>query len=323
MKFFRFVMFNLVIYGCFEGNAAKIGSENAALKEKTNKVGGEENKIVTLDEEFPNEPYVEIRTKRETDGKTEKYSAGYISEDENGEKETDGLGTGDEGEYIQSDEPSAPIDGNDEKKLNVQRNSSSGRNLTGTTTRALGQTVSANVSATVTGFVTNTPSGNATINIAPTTRSDGNSSNTVVTNPLYSTPHMRAVNTIDAATVKSSPLLSSQVVASTSFSVLVITRSTIVDPTRLATEQSTTIETTTKGDGDVLDQKEENEGRKTLFGFVTIEILVALLAGAACAVILLVFLVHRLKKRNEGSYELQETLNLNTAGYAEEKEVFV
>ena len=325
MKFFRFVIYSLVIYGCFEGDVAKIEADNVALEEKTNKVGGEENKIVTLDEEFRNEPHVEIRTKRETDGEKEK--SGRTVDDEDGEKETDGLGSGDKEEFVQSDEPSAPIGGNDEN-LKVQGNSSSGQKLTGTTsaTRALGLTVSVNASVTV-GFATNAPSGNTTINIAPSTRSDGNSSNTVITNPLYSSPYMRAVNTIDTAIVKSSPLLtSSPVIASETFRVLV-SRSTIMNPTGLATEQSTTIETTTKGDSDVQSQKdpppEENEGRKTLFGFVTIEILVALLAGAACAVILLVFLVHRLKKRNEGSYELQETLNLKTAGYAEEKEVFV
>lgn len=322
MRFFRFVMCSLVIYGCFEGTVAKIGSENAALEDKTNKVGGEDNKIVILHEEFPNEPYVEIRTKRETDGQTEKYSAGYTVDDEDGEKAKGGLGSGDEEEYLQNDEPSAPIDGNDKINLNVQRNSSGGQKLNATTstTRVLGQTVLTNSSTTV-GLVTNAPSVNNTINIAPTMRSN-NSSNTVVANPLYSTPYMRTVITIDTATVKSSPSLSSQVIASESFVVLV-SRSTIVNPTGLATEQSKTIETTTKGDGDVQNQKEEDEGRKTLFGFVTIEVLVALLAGAACAVILLVILVHRLKKRNEGSYELQETLNLKTAGYAEEKEVFV
>ena len=315
-------MCSLVIYGCFEGTVAKIGFENAALEDKTNKVGGEDNKIVILQEEFPNEPYVEIRTKRETVGQTEKYSAGYTVDDEDGEKAKGGLGSGDEREYLQNDEPSAPIDGNDKINLNVQRNSSGGQKLNGTTstTRVLGQTVLTNSSTTV-GLVTNAPSVNATINIAPTMRSN-NSSNTVVANPLYSTPYMRTVITIDTVTVKSSPSLSSQVMASESFVVLV-SRSTIVNPTGLATEQSKTIETTTKGDGDVQNQKEEDEGRKTLFGFVTIEVLVALLAGAACAVILLVFLVHRLKKRNEGSYELQETLNLKTAGYAEEKEVFV
>ena len=325
MKFFRFVVCSLIIYGCFEGDIAKIEADNASLEEKTNKVGGEENKVVFSDQEFRDEPYVEIRTKRETDGGKEKYS-GYTADDEDREKETDGRESGDEEEHVQSDEPSSPIDENAEN-LNTQGNSSSRQKLTGTSsaTRAIGRTVSVSPSATV-GFVTNAPSSNSTIVIAPTTRSDGNSSNAFVSNPLYSTPYVRAVNTIDTATVKSSPSLSSPVKASKTFGDLV-SSSTIVNPTGLVTEQSKTIETTTKGDGDVLNQKDpppdENEGRKTLFGFVTIEILVALLAGAACAVILLVFLVHRLKKRNEGSYELQEMLNLKTAGYAEEKEVFV
>ena len=68
MKVFRFVICSLVIYGCFEGDVAKIEADNTALEKKTNKVGGEQNNIGILDEEFPDEPYVEIRTKRETDG---------------------------------------------------------------------------------------------------------------------------------------------------------------------------------------------------------------------------------------------------------------
>ena len=327
MKFFRFVICSLVIYSCFKGDAAKIEADNVALEKQTNTVGGEENKIMILDEEFPDEPYVEIRTKRETDGNKEKYS-GHTFDDEDGEKETDGLGSGDEEEYVQSDEPSAPTDGNDHN-LNVQGNSTTERKVTGATsaTRALGQTVSANASATV-GFVTIAPSGNTTINITPTTRIGENSSNTVVTSPQYSTPYIRAVSTIDTAIVKSPPSSSlTTLVTSSETSRVLVSRSTIVNPTGIATEQSKTIETTTKGDGDVQNRKDpppgESKGRTTLFGFVTIEILVALLAGAACAVILLVFLVHRLKKRNEGSYELQETINLKTAAYTEEKEVFV
>lgn len=79
---------------------------------------------------------------------------------------------------------------------------------------------------------------------------------------------------------------------------------------------------TTKEKNNVQQQQDPKE-KKTLFAFVTIEILIALLAGAACTVILLVFLVHRLKKRNEGSYELRETLMIKSGATAEEKEVFV
>lgn len=79
---------------------------------------------------------------------------------------------------------------------------------------------------------------------------------------------------------------------------------------------------TTKEKNNVQHQQDPKE-KKTLFAFVTIEILIALLAGAACTVILLVFLVHRLKKRNEGSYELRETLMIKSGATAEEKEVFV
>ncbi|KAJ7370506.1 hypothetical protein OS493_032072 [Desmophyllum pertusum] len=136
-------------------------------------------------------------------------------------------------------------------------------------------------------------------------------------------------NTIDTIySIHARPFMSSQLGSSGPSSSAVVSRSTIANPTGIATKQST-VETTTKAKdgGNVETQKDpplnEAEGRKTLFGFVTIEILVALLAGAACAVILLIFLVHRLKKRNEGSYELQESLSLKTGGYNEEKEVFV
>ena len=105
-------------------------------------------------------------------------------------------------------------------------------------------------------------------------------------------------------------------------SVVVSTSSSfsLIEP---ASPSTKTTETTTKEGNDVANQKDPSPRKKTLFGFVTIEILVALLAGAACAVILVVFLVYRLKKRGEGSYELQETLMLKSGGYSEEKEVFV
>ena len=317
MKIFRFVICSVVIYGCFEGNVAKIGAEDAALEEKTNKVGGEENKFVILDEEFPNVSYPELKTKSEKDGERKKYSD-YTVDDEDGEKET----SGDEEEYMQSDEPS-PLDEND-KSLNVESSSNSGQKLSITySTRAL-PTVSANATAN---FVRTAPTGNKTVIIQPTTRTDGNSSDTVASNPLFSTPYMSGRNTIDTATAVKSSIHTPSLSGALKSSSAIVTRSTSVNPTGLTTEETKTIQTTTKGGGDVQNQKDptpnETEDRKTLFGFVTIEILVALLAGAACAVILLVFLVHRLKKRNEGSYELQETVNLKTAGYAEEKEVFV
>ena len=78
-------------------------------------------------------------------------------------------------------------------------------------------------------------------------------------------------------------------------STIAVTSSSSVEPA---------VATTTKGSNDV-------------------QILVPLLAGAACAVVLLTFFGYRLKKRNEGSYELQETLILNSGGFTKEKEVFV
>jgi hypothetical protein len=74
------------------------------------------------------------------------------------------------------------------------------------------------------------------------------------------------------------------------------------------------------------DPEAKAKRRKTLFGFVTVEILIALLAGALFSVLLVAFLVYRLKKRNEGSYELSETIALRPKEIDEmgkKKEVFV
>lgn len=68
------------------------------------------------------------------------------------------------------------------------------------------------------------------------------------------------------------------------------------------------------------------EKKKGLFRHLSIEILIALVAGALCALLLLAFLVYRLKKRNEGSYDLSETLYMKIRTQDElgmKKEVFV
>lgn len=316
VKAFRFVVYSLVIYGCFEDNVAKIRAEDTSLEEKANKGGG----IVFLDKEFPS-----ISNPMKGPKKYGERKESYTADDEDGEKETDDSGSGDEIAYMQSDDPSS-----DDQSLNAQSSLNAGtKSVNISPTRVLDQAVSA-MSAVSAKVVTIAPSSNTTVNIAPTTPSDGNSSNTVATNPLYSTPYMSTTaNTIDTIySIHARPFMSSQLGSSGPSSSAVVSRSTIANPTGIATKQST-VETTTKAKdgGNVETQKDpplnEAEGRKTLFGFVTIEILVALLAGAACAVILLIFLVHRLKKRNEGSYELQESLSLKTGGYNEEKEVFV
>ena len=95
---------------------------------------------------------------------------------------------------------------------------------------------------------------------------------------------------------------------------------TVVAPT----QQGTTTARKTTADVDANADPTE-QPKETLFGFVTLEILIALLAGAACAVILVAFLVYRLRKRNEGSYELCEMVNYSDTytGKDGEKEVFV
>lgn len=192
-----------------------------------------------------------------------------------------------------------------------------------TSTRALKQTKRANV-------LSASPS-KVKIDTSPTRKYDGNSSETVAINSQYSTPHTMGASidgVVTTRVVKSSihptSIVSSKILAAETFSEL-LSRSAIINPAELTTNRPKTKETTPKGESDVKMKKDPNEReqRKTLFGFVTIEILVALLAGAACAVVLLIFLVYRLKKRNEGSYELQESISLKTAAHTEEKEVFV
>ena len=191
-----------------------------------------------------------------------------------------------------------------------------------TSTRALKQTKRANV-------LSASPS-KVKIDTSPTRKYDGNSSETVLYSQ-YSTPHTMGASidgVVTTRVVKSSihptSIVSSKILAAETFSEL-LSRSATINPAELTTNRPKTRETTPKGESDVKMKKDPNEReqRKTLFGFVTIEILVALLAGAACAVVLLIFLVYRLKKRNEGSYELQESISLKTAAHTEEKEVFV
>lgn len=99
------------------------------------------------------------------------------------------------------------------------------------------------------------------------------------------------------------------------------------EPTEDKTKTTPTVVAVTAEDKTVLAHKDPTEKpRKTLFGFVTIEILIALLAGALFSILLVAFLVFRLKKRNEGSYELSETIALRPKELDEmssKKEVFV
>lgn len=316
----RVAICSLLIYGCFEGNFVQIGAQKAALSESTNNGGGEEISIVLLNDEFHKVSKSEHRriTKRDVESKEP-------VDDEDTSKENPESGDEAYNMEMQSDEQSSPSDGNDARSSaqNSTKPLKVENKLSVTSTRALKESILVNVS-------TASPS-KVKIDISSTRKYDGNSSDTVAINPQHSTPGIMGAS-IDAIVttwiVKSSihitSIVSSKIRATETSSEL-LSRSAIINPTKLPTTRPKTGETSPKGGSDVETQKDpkESERRKTLFGFVTIEILVALLAGAACAVILLIFLVYRLKKRNEGSYELQESMSLKTAAYAEEKEVFV
>lgn len=326
MKPFRSVVCILVIYGCFDCKIAPIGASDPALVENVNKGSEQERKAFILNEDdlFDVSSYhkqVDRRENKYDKGETESYTI----DDEDGERVKRAVGSGDENDHdsdIQADEPAASSDGGGKQHLN---SSSLGTVFVSTitsdiSTRSLDKIVSLNSTA----IASSTPlMGITTFNVIVSTSVllDVSASKSDFSTPSLSTIH----GSSDTKTKTSmEPSFSASVLVTRvtrASSVVVSTSSSfsLIEPTSTPTK---TTETTTK-EGNVANQKDPSPRKKTLFGFVTIEILVALLAGAACAVILVVFLVYRLKKRGEGSYELQETLMLKSGGYSEEKEVFV
>lgn len=326
MKPFRSVVCILVIYGCFDCKIAPIGASDPALVENVNKGSEQERKAFILNEDdlFDVSSYhkqVDRRENKYDKGETESYTI----DDEDGERVKRAVGSGDENDHdsdIQADEPAASSDGGGKQHLN---SSSLGTVFVSTitsdiSTRSLDKIVSLNSTA----IASSTPlMGITTFNVIVSTSvlHDVSASKSDFSTPSLSTIH----GSSDTKTKTSmEPSFSASVLVTRvtrASSVVVSTSSSfsLIEPTSPSTK---TTETTTK-EGNVANQKDPSPRKKTLFGFVTIEILVALLAGAACAVILVVFLVYRLKKRGEGSYELQETLMLKSGGYSEEKEVFV
>lgn len=327
MKPFRSVVCILVIYGCFDCKIAPIGASDPALVENVNKGSEQERKAFILNEDdlFGVSSYhkqVDRRENKYDKGETESYTI----DDEDGERVKRAVGSGDENDHdsdIQADEPAASSDGGGKQHLN---SSSLGTVFVSTitsdiSTRSLDKIVSLNSTA----IASSTPlMGITTFNVIVSTSvlHDVSASKSDFSTPSLSTIH----GSSDTKTKTSmEPSFSASVLVTRvtrASSVVVSTSSSfsLIEPTSTPTK---TTETTTKEGSDVANKKDPSPRKKTLFGFVTIEILVALLAGAACAVILVVFLVYRLKKRGEGSYELQETLMLKSGGYSEEKEVFV
>lgn len=333
MKPFRSVVCILVIYGCFDCKIAPIGASDPALVENVNKGSEQERKAFILNEDdlFDVSSYhkqVERRENKYDKGETESY----IIDDEDGERVKRALGSGDENDHdsdIQADEPAASSDGGGKQHLN---SSSLGTVFVSTitsdiSTRSLDKIVSLNSTA----IASSTPlMGITTFNVIVSTSvlHDVSASKSDFSTPSLSTSHGSSDTKTKSHTnlfASMEPSFSASVLVTrvTRTSSVVVSTSSSFSLIEPASPSTKTTETTTKEGNDVASQKDPSPRKKTLFGFVTIEILVALLAGAACAVILVVFLVYRLKKRGEGSYELQETLMLKSGGYSEEKEVFV
>lgn len=335
LKAFHFVMYSLLIYSSFRDKLNRIAAEDPAeLGRKVNRIGAEERNILILNERLSDTSSSRERFKREA-GRT--YDAGKAEshttvDDEDSELEENAeLGSGDS---MQGDEP-ASSPNNGDQNLDAPQ---SEINTTSVHVIATSKTSTANAHVNV---IVPTTASLTTLPEAVSTSSVHGANTTTATitttMPIFITSHATTdkPNTIDIeasvfssvkSTFNTTIIISSRhnTRASTQLSTVGVLGASTALPSTSPTERPPTFETSTKGNNNV--QREPSpkpKEKKTLFGFVTIEILVALLAGAACAVILLIFLVHRLKKRNEGSYELQETLMLKSGGYAEEKEVFV
>ncbi|XP_073252238.1 uncharacterized protein [Porites lutea] len=311
MKPFKSVVCILVIYGCFDCKIAPIGASDPALVENVDKGSEQERNAFILNEDdvFDVSSYhkqVERRENKYDKGETESYTI----DDEDGERVKRAVGGGGK-QHLNSSSPGTVFVSTITSDIS---------------TRSLDKIVSLNSTA----IASSTPLMDITtfVIVSTSVLHDVSASKSDFPTPSLSTIHgssdtktkshtnvFTSMETSFGASVLVTRVTrASSVVVSTSSSF------SFIEPTSRSTK---TTETTTKEGNDVANREDPSPRKKTLFGFVTIEILVALLAGAACAVILVVFLVYRLKKRGEGSYELQETLMLKSGGYSDEKEVFV
>ena len=339
IKVFHFVICSFVIYGGREDGLKKIIATRlpTSLQEQATNFGERAHNLMLLYEEVPDTTKTETNHKAKQDGQNQGSDRPVDNEYNDDEKELSGSGEKEEHsteEYIQSD-------GNYHEKLvlsdapNAGESQENSTTVNGSTSNSLTKEKQnlTQPTAAVTTHATDIPNNQSTPTLIM--------SSAVPNNSII----LRTLSVTVGGNSAATPLITqtTKVAHASSFAimkrpvhtpVLPTTARTVYasssgfvsgNPTKISTVQSTTIGPTGKNDGDVKNQTDpipKAKKRKTLFGFVTVEILVALVAGAACAIILLAFLVHRLKKRNEGSYELQESLSLKAAG-DDEKEVFV
>lgn len=308
-------MYSLLIYGFSLDKFTKIAAEDPYAT-NVNRVGRSKRNVMILGESAVHSYREHVEREWERRSRNRRAAA-YFNLDHEDDFKNDGRGAsnGDLSNMMQGDAPdSSPTDQNVGMSKNEVNSSSTNTALQ----------VSTASSAKNNTIVKSTAS--KTNSVSSITTSVGISA--TATPPLWtSPPTISAQKTTDIEA--SSSTLSETIYLLTETSI--ITRdistqtSTYVFSSAIVAADSTfdpSVNPTTKEKNDVQHQQGPKQ-KKTLFAFVTIEILVALLAGAACTVILLVFLVHRLKKRNEGSYELRETLMIKSGATAEEKEVFV
>ncbi|KAK3738839.1 hypothetical protein QZH41_004373 [Actinostola sp. cb2023] len=89
--------------------------------------------------------------------------------------------------------------------------------------------------------------------------------------------------------------------------------------TESPSEKVVTIKPTTEPDDDMLGGGVSNDGEvqasiqeREAFSVLTTEVIAAVVVGGVCAIILIAFLVYRLRKRDEGSYILTDTTYKDT-----------
>lgn len=320
LRAFQFVMYSLLIYGFSLDKFTKIAAEDPYAT-NVNTVGRSKRNVMILGESAVHiyREHVEREWKRRS---RNRRAEAYFTFDHEDDFKDDGIekSNGYLSHMMQGDGPavSSPT-GQNVGKNEVNSSSTNTALQVSTTSSAKNNTI-------VKSTASKTNSNENGTAMSSFTTSVGISA--TATPPLWTSPStISAQKTTDIKA--SSSTLSETIYLLTETSIIThdisTQTSTYVFSSAIVGADSTfdpSVNPTTKAKNNVEHQQDPKE-KKTLFAFVTIEILVALLAGAACTVILLVFLVHRLKKRNEGSYELRETLMMKSGATAEEKEVFV
>ncbi|XP_067048102.1 syndecan-3-like [Acropora muricata] len=313
LRVFQFVMYSLLIYGFSLDKFTKIAAEDPYAT-NVNRVGRSKRNVMILGESAVHSYREHVEREWERRSRNRRAAAYFTLEDDfKNDRTVREAGNGGAPDSSPTDQ-NVGISKNEVNSsstntaLQVSTASSAKNNrivkstASKTNSNENGTAVSSITTSVVISATATPPLWTSLSTISERKTTDIEASSSTLREPIYLLTETSII-TRDISTQTSTYVFSSAIVGADS----------TFDPS---------VNPTTKEKNNVQHQQDPKE-KKTLFAFVTIEILIALLAGAACTVILLVFLVHRLKKRNEGSYELRETLMMKSGATAEEKEVFV